>query len=219
MMYGIFGGRFQPFHKGHLEALKIIKKQVDEVIIGITVVPEIFSSDELKGTTLFPAKNPFTFLERYEMINATIKNVENLRNIKILPLLPYLSAGSFLSLTRSYLPKNPKERCWFVALKGEEERKQVESFYNKLGEEIRILQLPENLKKYSSKEIRKRIVFDKNWEELVPKPVVNIIKRIDGIKRLKKLYNEHGEAVFSDDLTKIIDFEQMLKNKILNSKT
>jgi nicotinamide-nucleotide adenylyltransferase len=42
-------------------------------------------------------------------------------------------------------------------------------------------------KKYSGKEIRHRIISEETWEELVPEPVIKIIKEIDGVKRLKNL--------------------------------
>jgi len=40
--------------------------------------------------------------------------------------------------------------------------------------------------KYSGKEIRRRMINDENWEDLVPESVCKIIKEIDGVQRLKK---------------------------------
>ncbi len=39
MTTGLFIGRFQPFHRGHLAAIKYIEKKVDKLIIGIAVHP------------------------------------------------------------------------------------------------------------------------------------------------------------------------------------
>jgi len=41
--------------------------------------------------------------------------------------------------------------------------------------------------KYSGKEIRRRMINDESWEDLVPEPVCEIIKEIDGVQRLKEL--------------------------------
>ena len=42
-------------------------------------------------------------------------------------------------------------------------------------------------KLYQSTEIRERMVADLDWEVLVPKSVVRIIKEINGVDRLKAL--------------------------------
>jgi nicotinamide-nucleotide adenylyltransferase len=41
--------------------------------------------------------------------------------------------------------------------------------------------------KYSGKEIRRRIINDESWVDLVPELVYNIIKNIGGVDRLKNL--------------------------------
>jgi len=40
---------------------------------------------------------------------------------------------------------------------------------------------------YSGTEIRRRMLKDEKWEDLVPKAVVKVIEEIDGVQRLKKL--------------------------------
>ena len=42
-------------------------------------------------------------------------------------------------------------------------------------------------KRYSGKEIRRRIIQDEPWDELVPEVVFKIINNIDGIKRVKSV--------------------------------
>jgi nicotinamide-nucleotide adenylyltransferase len=44
-----------------------------------------------------------------------------------------------------------------------------------------------NREEYSGKEIRRRIINNESWEDLVPKEVCNIIKELDGVKRVKDL--------------------------------
>ena len=63
MKVGLFIGRFQPFHLGHQEAIHLALKKVDilHVIIG--------SSNKSHNQ-----KNPFTYSERWRMINLALIN-------------------------------------------------------------------------------------------------------------------------------------------------
>ena len=46
---GLFVGRFQPIHKGHVKAIKDVLKQVDELVIeGVTYVPKDSIQQETK---------------------------------------------------------------------------------------------------------------------------------------------------------------------------
>ncbi|MGA3854978.1 adenylyltransferase/cytidyltransferase family protein, partial [Bacillus pumilus] len=64
-MRGFIIGRFQPFHKGHLEVIKKIAEEVDEIIIGI--------GSAQKSHTL---ENPFTAGERILMITQSLKDYD-----------------------------------------------------------------------------------------------------------------------------------------------
>jgi nicotinamide-nucleotide adenylyltransferase len=44
-----------------------------------------------------------------------------------------------------------------------------------------------NRREYSGTEVRKRILNNDNWEKLVPKSVVNVIKEIKGVERMQNL--------------------------------
>src|SRR3970282_520104 len=61
-MRGLMMGRFQPFHLGHLDLVKQILEQCDEVIIAIT-------SSQFN----YLEKDPFTAGERIEMIHNSLK--------------------------------------------------------------------------------------------------------------------------------------------------
>jgi nicotinamide-nucleotide adenylyltransferase len=63
MKRGLFIGRFQPFHLGHLEAVKYIQERESECIIGI-------GSAQYSHTF----ENPFTAGERIEIIQRTLKH-------------------------------------------------------------------------------------------------------------------------------------------------
>jgi len=72
MTTALFLGRFQPFHKGHLAAVKQILSECDRLVIAI-------GSSEKNHTQ----RNPFTAAERREMITQTLRD-ENITSYSII---------------------------------------------------------------------------------------------------------------------------------------
>jgi len=206
----IFGGRFQPFHNGHFFTLKYLSENYDRVIMGLVFVPDIFGYEDLKGSTLSPAKNPLTFLERFEIITEVLKN-NSIKNVIIFPLIPYLSSGIFKTFS-SFLPQ---KRRWFVAINSSEEKEQVEKFYKKIGDDI-VAEVFQKQNEFPGKVIRRNILESKSWKHLVPIEVYNYLQKINIKERLQKLYEQFGDEIYSNETTKIIDFEKLLKDKISN---
>jgi len=58
--------------------------------------------------------------------------------------------------------------------------------FTEAGYKVKAIRFHER-KLYSSTEIRKRMLENKSWEELVPKSVAAFIKEIDGVNRLRDL--------------------------------
>ena len=53
---------------------------------------------------------------------------------------------------------------------------------------IKVVQPPLfNREEYSGTEVRKRILNDENWEDLVPKSVIEVINEINGVERMQNL--------------------------------
>ncbi|MEM1986849.1 MAG: nicotinamide-nucleotide adenylyltransferase [Candidatus Caldarchaeum sp.] len=63
MKRGLFIGRFQPFHMGHLKAVSYILEREDECIVGV-------GSAQYSHTV----ENPFTAGERIEVIHRSLKS-------------------------------------------------------------------------------------------------------------------------------------------------
>jgi len=61
---GLLVGRFQPFHRGHVDVVRHLRKEHPEetLILGIGSAEESYTSD-----------NPFTAAERYEMIARSLQ--------------------------------------------------------------------------------------------------------------------------------------------------
>ena len=162
MIRGLFIGRFQPFHLGHLQDIKNALEEVDELIIGIGSSNEEYTKE-----------NPFTVKERVEMINLVLA-VNNIKKYVVFTIPDVHDDKKWVEHIESLVPKFDvvytgnewTERCF----KGASEVKQVKI-----------------LKGISSTIIRNKILKNKNWQSLVPKEVVDYISKIKGIERIKKI--------------------------------
>jgi nicotinamide-nucleotide adenylyltransferase len=164
---GLFVGRFQPIHKGHVKAIKDILKQVDELVIVI-------------GSAQYShlADNPFTTGERITMIRRALES-ENipLTRCWIIPVPDLHIHMIWVSEVNGYTPKfdiiytnEPLTRRLFI----------------EAG--VKVEPVPFHKRKiYSATEIRERMLKNKSWKELVPKSVAQFIKEIKGIERIQDL--------------------------------
>jgi bifunctional NMN adenylyltransferase/nudix hydrolase len=82
MKSGIFIGRFQPVHQGHVHALGIAASQVDKLYILVG------SANQCRSI-----KNPWTFQERVQMLRNKLRTA-NISNYEILPLNDYRYSDS-----------------------------------------------------------------------------------------------------------------------------
>lgn len=159
MRRGIFIGRFQPPHVGHLKIIEDMSKEVDEVIIGIG------SSNEHHATD-----NPFTSKEREEMLNEALK----IANYTIVPIPDIHNYGKWVEHVEKLTPK------FEIVYTG---NKIVRDLFKKAGYEVKEI----TSKKYiSSTAIRDMMVKDQEWEPYVPKEISELIKKIRGVERVKK---------------------------------
>ena len=164
-MKSLLIGRFQPFHKGHLQIIKDIYKQYEEIIIGI-------GSSQYNHTL----NDPFTSDERKLMIDNSLENIDI--NNYIIALIPDIhNYSKWVDYVTSILPDFDVLITNNILIKDLFTKKE---YYVK---ETPLF----NKNKYSGKEIRRRIINDEPWDNLVPKPVFDIINYINGVKRLKRL--------------------------------
>ncbi|MCQ5341291.1 MAG: nicotinamide-nucleotide adenylyltransferase [Candidatus Methanomethylicia archaeon] len=166
-MRGLIIGRYQPFHKGHLEVIKCILKEVDELIIGV-------GSAQISHTL----ENPFTAGERITMIFESLKE-EGLEN-KCHYIIPIPDIWNNSLWVRHVIALTPKFNIVYTG------NPLSRRLFMEEGFEVRIPPLFDRLK-YSGTEIRKRMIKGENWEELVPFAVVRIIKEIKGVERLRDI--------------------------------
>jgi len=163
-MKALFIGRFQPFHLGHLLLLQRLSTQYEELIIGV-------GSSQYRDT----CDNPFSEVERKQMITQSLDAV-GIHKYRIVAIPdihdPPRWVDHVCSIVSDFdviIANNPFTRKLFSE-KGYEVK--GTAFFDR--------------KRYSGKEIRRRIFKDEPWDELVPEVVFKIINNIDGVKRVKR---------------------------------
>jgi len=164
---GIFVGRFQPFHNGHLAVIKNILGEVDELVIVIGSAQYSHRID-----------NPFTTGERLTMIHNALEEAEiPSERCWIVPVRDVHVHMLWVTEVVGYTPK-------FDVVYGNEPL--TRRLFSEAGFKVKSVPY-EKREIYSATEIRERMLKGKNWEELVPKSVAEFIKEIDGVQRLQDL--------------------------------
>jgi nicotinamide-nucleotide adenylyltransferase len=168
MTKGLFVGRFQPVHKAHLEAIKRLLKDVNELVV---VIGSAQFSHQLE--------NPFTTGERITMLRLALEEEGvSLHRLYVIPVPDTPDTHSvWVAQVVAYSPK------FDVVFSNDP---LVKRLFREAGFEVRPIPFIER-RKYSSSEVRRRMLKGENWEELVPHSVVDFIKRIRGVERLREL--------------------------------
>lgn len=71
--YGVVLGRFQPLHVGHIEYLEAARARCDRLVIGVTnphIEELVDDATDLRRSR--PENNPFSYLDRAEMIGTSL---------------------------------------------------------------------------------------------------------------------------------------------------
>jgi len=164
IMNALFIGRFQPFHNGHLLFLQNICNQYNEIIIGI-------GSSQYNNTQ----ENPFSYDERKMMIETSLDAI-GVTNYRIVTIPDIHNPPKWVSHVVSIVTD------FDVVLSNNSFTKKLFSEKEYVVKETALIKR----EKYSGKEIRKRMMQNKSWEDLVPKAVVTIINDVDGVKRVQE---------------------------------
>jgi nicotinamide-nucleotide adenylyltransferase len=164
---GLYVGRFQPFHLGHLSAVKTVLEDVDELVI-------VIGSAQYSHTLA----NPFTAGERLMMIRSALEEAGlDCRRVWVVPVPDVHLHMLWVSALEGYTPK-------FDVVYSNEPLTQ--RLFMEAGYEVKGIPFFER-KIYSSTDIRAKMVKDDSWKRLVPKAVAAFITEIDGVNRLSDL--------------------------------
>ncbi|HMK95649.1 MAG TPA: nicotinamide-nucleotide adenylyltransferase [Candidatus Limnocylindrales bacterium] len=165
---GVYVGRFQPFHLGHLGAVKAALKEVDELVVVI-------------GSAQYShnINNPFTAGERLVMIRRALQEARlNFSKLWIVPVPDVHLHMLWVSAVEGYTPK------FNVCYSNEP---LTQRLFVEAGYQVRGVPFFDR-KQYVSTVIREKMLQgDDLWKELVPKSVADFINEIDGVNRLRDL--------------------------------
>lgn len=164
-MRGLMMGRFQPFHLGHLELVKQILSECDEIIICIT-----------SGQFNYLEKDPFTLGERIEMIHSSLIDAGiDLSHCYVLGIENQFNVATWASYLKSTLPSFDR------VYSGNEYVQML------LADSGIMVVAPKffDREQFNATKIRKMIVNNRNWKSFVPKSVADVINRIHGVARLQ----------------------------------
>ena len=164
-MNGLLIGRFQPFHLGHLDALRFALSNVDKLWIGL-------------GSSNKPLQknNPFSAEERKEMILSSIDEYMKQR-IQIYFIPDLENHVKWIELIDSLVPK-------FDTVFTNDEL--TRHLYSK--RDVEVLPIPFVKRDIlSGTNIRNMIITDQKWEDLVPEGTKNFLYKTSAKQRLKNL--------------------------------
>jgi nicotinamide-nucleotide adenylyltransferase len=163
-------GRYQPFHKGHLEVVKQILNESDELIIGIGSAQYSHTKD-----------NPFTAGERLEMIRAAL-DAEGISRDRywIIPIQDINNNSVWAHHIKAICPnfdviytRNPLATRLFK--EGGIKVKAQPLFDRHI---------------YSGTSIREEMIDSGDWEKFIPLASARVIKKIGGVERLKSIVGD-----------------------------
>ena len=164
-MNGLLIGRFQPFHLGHLEALRFALSKVDKLWVGL-------------GSSNIPVEknNPFTAQQRKEMI---LSSIDDLMKDKIsIYFIPDVDNHiKWIETIDTIVP------IFDIIFSNDDLTKHLYSKRN-----IDVLAIPFlNRESLSGTNIRDLIANDQRWEDFVPDGTRNFLKSAGAKELLKNL--------------------------------
>jgi nicotinamide-nucleotide adenylyltransferase len=164
-MNGLLIGRFQPFHLGHLAAVRFALQSVDTLYIGIG------SSNRFNEK-----RNPFTADERKEMILSSLDK-EMIDKVKIYYIPDVNDHDRWTRHIDEIVPK------YDVVFSNDEFTHELFKKRN-----IEVISVPLAKRDVlSGTEIRAKIANDQNWDEFVPDGTRKVLLKINARDRLKNL--------------------------------
>ncbi len=161
-MKGLFIGRFQPFHLGHLSVVERMVEECETIIIGVG------SAEKMREEN-----NPLSGGERIEMIKRVLDG-QGYESYEIYPIPDLNCYPKWPYYVKTILPN-------FDIVYGNSGI--VTGLFKEIGIEIRHIQMI-NRDDWKGREVRRMMKEDTKWKDLVPPEVVEFMKDIKIEERL-----------------------------------
>ena len=164
---GLYVGRFQPFHLGHLEAIQRVLKEADEAVI-------VIGSAQYSHNT----NNPFTAGERLVMIRRALKEADvDYSRVWVVPVPDVHLHMLWVAALEGYTPP------FNVVYSNEPLTRRL---FMEAGYKVKSIRFYDR-KEYNSTLVREKMLQGDSWTSLVPESVAEFITEIDGVNRLRDL--------------------------------
>jgi nicotinamide-nucleotide adenylyltransferase len=170
---GMIHGRFQPFHRGHLEYMRGASERCDELWVGITnpdparVKPE--ASDPARH---LPESNPYSFAERLLMVKAAAGDLGlEAESVHVIPF-----PVNEPELWPAYVPGGMTQFLRLFSAWGGEKLDRLRD----AGYEVVILDEGAE-KELSGSQVREALRSGGDWELLVPPGVARVLRELDRV--------------------------------------
>jgi nicotinamide-nucleotide adenylyltransferase len=160
---GVYWGRFNPPHKGHIALVKGLVKKVDLLIVAV-------GGAENKNTK----RNPFSGDERVEMLKSYLRE----QHIKVEDVIAVKDGNSWATSIDNLFEKCGKFDVLFTDHK---------TIARLVRNRVKVVSF-ERKGDVSSTLMRDSIAKGEEWESLTGKSVVNLMREFDGIARIKRAY-------------------------------
>lgn len=185
MKVGVIHGRFQLLHNDHLKYLLTGMNRCDHLVVGITNPdPSLTRDDSADPLRSSMAENPFTYYERYLMVREALAEQGLREEVSIVPFPINCS-----DLYRYYVPL---DAVFFLTIYDSWGEKKLRMF-EELGLTVEVLwRRPVSEKGLSAGVIRRKIVRDEEWRQLVPPAVALLVDRMNLRQRLIDLAASAG---------------------------
>jgi len=162
----LFIGRFQPFHNGHLSAVRWIAARSSRVLVVIG-----------SAQNSFEPKNPFSAAERKQMVKMQLDAAGLGKKCLVLTLTDVNDNAKWAAHVDTHVPRydvvysnNPL----------------VMLLMRRAGKTVRAVPFFKK-SKYEGKRIRAIMKAGKKWQDRVPDKVRLLLKKLKGEERIKRL--------------------------------
>ena len=163
-MRGFYIGRYQPFHDGHRHMVEEIAAEVDELVLGIGSAGDSHTT-----------RNPFTAGERVMMVTKAVAELD--ATTYVVPIEDLDRNSVWVSHVQSMTPR------FDVAYSN---NPLVVRLFEEAGVEVR--QSPMFRRDVlEGTELRERMIRGRDWADLVPDAVVDVIREVDGVERIRRI--------------------------------